>query len=211
MTDVIVPDQDLGPEDSTGAGRDEHARRTRAALIKAARAMFLQRGYQASSIDAVAAEVHMTKGAVYHHFANKKELFRAAVYEATIEIGLAAGIADIDTWEGDSWQRFVRLCDRALDILSRSDDRGLIEEAGAVLGWKEWRDIESRFGLNLLEHQITQAMTEGAIPVLPVRTLVSFIIAAFEEAAQLVFDADDDEARAQIRATFGGLLASVHT
>ncbi|MDQ2729433.1 MAG: TetR family transcriptional regulator, partial [Actinomycetota bacterium] len=55
--------------------RDKQAGATRAALIGAATARFGVNGYRATTLDGVAADVGVTKGAAYHHFADKKALF----------------------------------------------------------------------------------------------------------------------------------------
>src|ERR1700730_3225389 len=62
--------------------RSQHAEPTRRAVLAAARALFGRNGYAQTSVGEIADAARVTKGAVYHHFANKKALFRA-VYAQT--------------------------------------------------------------------------------------------------------------------------------
>ena len=66
--------------------KEEQAEATRRALIDNARLLFAERGFSAVSLDEVAQKTRVTKGAVYHHFKGKKELFHAAAQEAHQEL-----------------------------------------------------------------------------------------------------------------------------
>lgn len=59
--------------------QEERRARTRAALLRAAAGAFASRGYDGSSIDAIAASVGLSKGAVYAHFPSKLELYLAVL------------------------------------------------------------------------------------------------------------------------------------
>ena len=61
--------------------REEKKARTRAQLIDAAAAVFARRGYVAASLDEVAEEAGLTKGAVYSNFDRKEDLFQAVIEE----------------------------------------------------------------------------------------------------------------------------------
>ena len=64
-----------GAEPSTTL-RSEHVESTRRAVLAAARSAFGRKGYAQTSVDEIAAVARVIKGAVYHHFAGKKALFR---------------------------------------------------------------------------------------------------------------------------------------
>jgi AcrR family transcriptional regulator len=59
--------------------REQSKARTRAALIKAARSLFLCKGYQSTSLEQVAEEAAFSKGAVYSNFRGKEELCLAVL------------------------------------------------------------------------------------------------------------------------------------
>lgn len=69
--------------DSTDSGRpDRRSAAKRAAILEAAVALFLERGFARTSIDAVAHAAGVGKQTVYSHFSEKEALFLAAVDRA---------------------------------------------------------------------------------------------------------------------------------
>ena len=60
--------------------RDTRKAQTRDALLRAAARLFARNGIEATSLDAIAAEVGLTKGAIYAHFENKKALMIAVSF-----------------------------------------------------------------------------------------------------------------------------------
>jgi AcrR family transcriptional regulator len=73
--------------------RSQHAEATRLALLAAARWSFGKNGYAQTSMDEIAAAARVTKGAVYHHFADKEALFRAVHSEVEAEAQARAAAA----------------------------------------------------------------------------------------------------------------------
>ena len=74
---------------------------TRHALLDAARTLFGEQGYAATSLDEVAHTAKVTKGALYHHYSGKQELF-AAVYEQVkreVSERVATAFLEPDPWE----------------------------------------------------------------------------------------------------------------
>src|SRR5437660_9704327 len=107
--------------------RSQHTADTRAALCKAARRLFAQRGYGAVSLDEVCRRARVTKGALYHHFENKQDLF-LAVYEQVEDDLLRAGenaVAD----DADFWSQLSAVGRAFLDVCARSDTRQIILDA----------------------------------------------------------------------------------
>src|SRR5258705_12704469 len=81
--------------------RSQHTHDTKTALVKAARALFGRRGYRAVSLDQVCSKARVTKGALYHHFESKQDLFLAVyeqVEEDLVDAGRSAVPADADFW-----------------------------------------------------------------------------------------------------------------
>src|ERR1700759_730960 len=73
--------------------RSQHAEATRRAVLTAARTLFGRKGYAQTSVDEIAAAARVTKGAVYHHFAGKEQLFRAVHTEVEAEAQARAAAA----------------------------------------------------------------------------------------------------------------------
>jgi AcrR family transcriptional regulator len=113
--------------------RAEMAQDTTDRLVVVARHAFATQGFAAVSLDALAAEAGVTRGALHHHFTNKAGLLEAVLRQIDTEIG-----AEIDRlWEAtpDPWAGFQACFHAYLDAVLRRDLRRILfEDAPAVLG-----------------------------------------------------------------------------
>src|SRR5438552_18033625 len=112
--------------------RADHAADTRRGLVTAARRLFAKRGYAATSLDDVCDRARVTKGALYHHFRNKEDLFIAVLEQveaAFVDAGAAAVGPNADVWDAlrAAGEGFLEVC-------ARADTRRVVMEAPAVLG-----------------------------------------------------------------------------
>jgi AcrR family transcriptional regulator len=165
---------------------------TRAALVDAARRLFAEGGFAGVGTEAIVAAAGVSRGALYHHFADKTELF-AAVFEAVEqEVSERIATAAID---GGSTE-FVPLMTNAVnawfDFCEAPDARRIILEDGpSVLGWTRWRELAQPYALALVEGLVVQAIHDGAVVSLPTRPLAHALFAVAEEAAMYIVHADD--------------------
>ena len=168
----------------------ERVEETREALISTARDLFGQRGFAAVGTEEIARSAGLTRGALYHHFASKDELFRA-VYEA-VERDLMERIAATAVAAADPVQA-LRAGARA--FLDSCEDAALrriaLIDAPSVLGWEQWREIGMRYGLGLVQATLEAAMEGGMIERQPVRPLAHLLLGSIDEAGMLVARADD--------------------
>lgn len=189
----------------------ERSEATRAALIEAARALFAEHGYGGVGTEEIVRGAGVTRGALYHHFDGKRELFEA-VYEQ-IEVELAQRIADGALSGGATdplmamragAEMFLRACTET-DV-----QRIVLIDGPSVLGWDRWREIASEHGLGLIEATLQAAIEAGAIREQPVRPLAHVLMGALDEAAMLVARAEDPERmRAEVGSTLNTLLAAL--
>ncbi len=189
----------------------KHATRsaaTRSALIAAARRLFGERGYADVGTEELAHAAGVTRGALYHQFADKRELFRAVVEDLEVKLigRIGARIEAADPTDplgalGDGAEVLIDACMEA-------DFRRIVAlDAPSVLGWEEWREISERYGLGLLDAALAEAIEQGSLPGQPVRPLAHLLLGALNEGAMYVALADDvDEARAQTLAALRALL-----
>ena len=191
--------------------RAEYAEATRAALVDAAAELFAQRGYGATSLDDVAAAVRVTKGAVYHHFKGKRDLFYAVCEQVETEVVAHVGQGDVDI--RDPWDALVRGVDRYLDAcLEPKVQRILLLDAPTVLGWDGWRELESRFALGLTVAAIEVAMEAKVLRRQPVEPLAHMLLGALTEATLYIARAEDRrEAREQVGGSVRTLLEGLRT
>lgn len=174
-------------------GREEDRRArgeaTRQELLDAARALFAESGYVGVSIADVVDRAGVgTRGAFYHHFADKKQLFEAVFREVEKDLVLGS-VADSPA--GDPWARLVAGLHRFLDAALGGDvQRIMLIDGPSVLGWEARRAIEAS-SIAAIEAVLRGAMAEGTIVELPASVLAHVVSAAVEEAALLVAHAED--------------------
>ena len=190
--------------------REEQTEATRDALVAAARVLFGDRGYVATSTEEIVRRARVTRGALYHHFAGKADLFRA-VFEAVDRDVVARVIA---ARADDPWKRLLAGCMAFLDAcLDPAVQRIYLLDAPAVLGWDAWRELEARSCTALLRRALGSAIEAGAMRPRPIEPLAQVIFGALMEAAIVVARAEDVAARRaevgeSVAALLGGLRSS---
>jgi AcrR family transcriptional regulator len=188
----------------------EQSEATRAALISIARELFAERGYAAVSTEEIVRTAGVTRGALYHHFDGKRELFRA-VYE-DVEQRLMQRIAELaDRSATDPLQVLHTGTQAFLDACEDpAVQRIALLDAPSVLGWEQWREIGMRYGLGLVESAVQAAIDAGLIEPQPATPLAHVLLGAIDEGAMLVARADDGgETRAQVGASLARILDSL--
>jgi AcrR family transcriptional regulator len=117
---------------------------TIAAILNAAQELFTARGFDATSIDDIAARAGVAKGAVYHHFESKEQIF-ARVFEQ-MTAALAAEVVAAAIKGASILDRFERGTLKYLTLIAGDRFRRvLLGDGPAVLGWERWREIDARY------------------------------------------------------------------
>ncbi len=185
----------------------ERSAATRAALVSAARGLFVERGYAGVGTDEIARAAGVTRGALYHQFDGLSGVF-LAVFEQ-VEDDLVQRLAGrLAQATGDD----VAVLKAGVDAwLAAGEDpevhRLALIEAPSVLGWAVWREVGLRAGLGLVEAALSAAMDSGALRAQPVRPLAHVLVGALEEAALYVANAEDrDVAREEMRSSLHALV-----
>ena len=162
---------------------------TRLALLSAARELFGEQGYAATSIEEVAARAGVTKGAVYHHFGGKAELFQD-VYEQVMREVSDQVVSRFN--EPDHWTALTSGCQLMIDAqLDPTVRRIALHDARSVLSWDVVHLIESRYGAVGIRGALRKAMHGGVIEPQPLRPLALLLAGALSEACFYVADAED--------------------
>ncbi len=179
---------------------------TRAALIAVARTLFAERGYAGTATEEVVRAAGVTRGALYHHFRDKRELF-AAVFE-DVERDLMAEMVRVASAKSDAWASLVNGCNAFLDACLQPDvQRIVLLDAPSVLGRDAWRAVEEQYALGLLTAGLQAAINEKFVPPQPVSPLAHLLLAAINEAGLLIAQSPDTRAaRAEIGASVLRLL-----
>jgi AcrR family transcriptional regulator len=171
----------------------EQSAATRAAILKVARRLFAERGYAATSTDEVVHRARVTRGALYHHFRDKQDLFKAVFLEEQQK--LARRIAEAGTANTDPWQRLLAGSQAFFDAcLDPAVQQIVLLDAPSVLGWERWREIDASYYLAGTKAGLLAAMEAGVIERQPVDALAHVVFGALNEAAMLIAHADDQAA-----------------
>jgi AcrR family transcriptional regulator len=189
----------------------ERSEATREALIEAARPLFAARGYAAVATEEIVSVAGVTRGALYHHFGGKRDLFEV-VYER-IEVELAQRIASGALEAGATAPLEAMRAGAEMFLRAATEpeaQRIVLLDGPSVLGWDRWREIAAEHGLGLIEATLQAAIEAGAIAEQPVRPLAHVLMGALDEAAMLVARAEDPELmRAEVGRTLDALLAGL--
>lgn len=178
------------------ARRAAQAAATRAALVDAARRLFVEKGFHATGTEEVVAEAGVgTRGALYHHFADKQALFEAAFIAVEEDLVMEAAKNLADPADGALNQLRQGLIGFLDASLTPHVQRILLIDGPAVLGWLRWRELESRYGLGAIRAMLERAVGEGDLAAgQPVDALAHVLLAAADETALFIANAPDQRA-----------------
>lgn len=177
---------------------------TRDALVAAARQLFAAQGFAEVPTDAIVAAAGVTRGALYHQFADKTGLFDA-VMEA-VEADIARRLADEAATAGiqDPVEALRHAVRTWLDICVEPEiHRIALIDGPSVLGLVHWREVCQRHVFGLVQALLMKGIEVGRIRAQPVRPLAHVLMGAGDEAALYVAEAADP---ARARAEMIGIL-----
>ena len=178
-----------------GRGRPDEGARD--AILAAATALFVKRDYADVSTDEILARAGVSRGALYHHFRSKTDLFREvfAASEGRTLMRIGEQLAGIE----DPFEALLAAARAYLREVETSKElrRLGIMQSSVVLGWEGWREVADNYGLAVTRALLGAAMEAGVIKQRDLRTASHLVLAALWEAARLIATADD---RAQARA-----------
>ena len=190
-----------------GKSRTQAERRadTQRRLIAAARRLFAEKGYAATGTPEIVAAAGVTRGALYHHYADKLALFAAVVAEEHALLAMAINAAAEGEDEPGPVKALIAGGDAFLDAMQDPGRRRiLLVDAPAVLGRAAVDAIDALHGLRTLIEGVTVAMEAKAIRELPVLPLAHLLNALFDRAA-LAAPEDLADYRKAIKALIRGL------
>jgi AcrR family transcriptional regulator len=178
---------------------------TRQALLNAACALFGERGYTATSIDDVAQAANVTKGAFYHHYDGKQELFAGVYEQVKREVSERVAAAFL---EPDPWVDLCAGCQAMLDAhLDPRVQRIVLQDAQAVLDADTIRRVDAHYGAVVLRGALRRAIRAGVVRrTLPLKILALMLTGAILEGCMAIADSDDPT---QARADAGDVLTTI--
>lgn len=181
---------------------------TRALLITEARKMFSERGYADTSMDELTAQASLTRGALYHHFGDKKGLLSAVVQQLDVEMD--ERLQAITDTAADAWNGFRQRCRAYLEMaLEPQIQRIVLRDARAVLGGTS--SDAQRHCVESMQRMIQVLIQQGIVADVNPQALALLIYGSLAEAAFWIADSKDgDKQLAQsvvaLELLLGGIL-----
>ncbi|GAC81849.1 DNA-binding transcriptional regulator, AcrR family [Gordonia malaquae] len=167
--------------DGTRSRRAEYAELTKQAILDAAADSFINNGYADTGLDEIGRVARVSKGAVYHHFADKPGLF-AAVFEARCSAALES-IVEVMPEEITPRQAIHGAIAAVLNAYSEGPElRELSRQAGQALGEGRRREIQQRKSVPFVQSIFENAAADGSL-----REGIDITVAA-RMVLELVFD-----------------------
>lgn len=168
----------------------ERTEATRGALLAAARALFVEKGYAATSTPDIAAMAGITRGALYHHFEDKRALFRAVLEEEARAV--ADEIERAAPATRSPRKALLAGSQAYLDAMTvEGRTRLLLIDGPAVLGVGETLALDEMHAGRTLREGLALVLDGRIAPPVTVDALATLLSAAFDRAA-LAIDAGSD-------------------
>ena len=187
-------------------GRAVQGEVTQKSLRDEARKLFAEKGYSGAYTEELVERAKVTKGALYHHFASKRELYLAVVEDMERELTERIEAAGAGK---KPWDRLDAMCRAYLDSCrDPAFARMLVLEAPVVLGWKTWCNLEQKYEVAAF----ARCLGEADALQEPPETLAQVILGALTTGARVIATAADPEAaRAEIQKTIDRLIAGLRS
>ncbi|MFK8049600.1 MAG: TetR/AcrR family transcriptional regulator [Halioglobus sp.] len=164
------------------ATNEERREATRSSIISAARECFIRDGYENTHTDTILERAGFSRGALYHHFSSKRDVFEA-VYVSLVEETIAHALRTrIDS--DSPLEELLAACSAWLGFVRKPEvARILLDQGPQVLGWKRARDIEAESSLTPMRSSLERACAAGEIEVSSIEVTALLINALLAEAA----------------------------
>jgi AcrR family transcriptional regulator len=188
--------------------RLEKAAATRMLLLATARRQFAEKGYHATATPDLVAAAGVTRGALYHHFRDKEDLFEAAFRQVAQELEHAAA-ASVAELASDPWRQLQEGLRAFLRLIAANGEiqRIVLLDGPVVFGWARWRELQSEFTFGHLVRILKVLMKGGVVGRQPAEPLARLILAALNDAAMSIAHSEDPQrTRAQVAKALDALL-----
>lgn len=194
--------------------KTQQSEATRAELLKFGTELFAERGYAGTSLGDIAQRAGLTKGAIYHHFRGKEEIFAAVVEEVLLQSLYRIQLESKEQAEGagetreNSWERLFAIVELLLDSYREPAVRQIVWLDGpAALGWERWHAIVAEHTLLRIEIIMELISKTGVLPAEHAQSLGQLMFGALQEAGLVISHAEDPKAtRAHFAATLGWMV-----
>ncbi len=170
----------------------EEADRTRESLVRSAWDLFAADGFDNVSAAEIADRASVTRGALYHHFGGKRELFREVAERIFTEQGqriMAAAEAQDEPLES-----LIAGCRAFVEHSQRPDYHRIVFLDGpAVLGTEGWRELDDRHTTSTLRTALEELADSGLLGAIDIAALTEALSGAMNQLGSWIADMDESE------------------
>ena len=160
-------------------------------LLAAARDLFVQNGFSKTGTEEIVARAGVTRGALYHQFSDKKDLFEALFVSMLDEVAIELFEQTMSEITDDK-DDLVIGTKIMLDLFSRPDIKQIVLLDGpVVLGWGKWRELQAPLHRALLTHALEHLVDEGLLRKQPLEPLADLIAGSVMQAGLAIANAED--------------------
>nr|WP_225953336.1 TetR/AcrR family transcriptional regulator [Kibdelosporangium phytohabitans] len=173
-----------------------------------ARRLFAEHGYGNVGLETIAQTAGVSKGALYHHFTSKADLFRHVLADVQHDVG--EQVAQAADAAQDAWQGLLAGCRAFLTAATDPEvQRIMLVDGPAVVGWQDWRALDKESSAQHLAEALTALVSEGVLADRPVEPMARLLSGAMNEAA--VWLAHSPDPAADLAATMDALAPMVES
>jgi AcrR family transcriptional regulator len=172
--------------------RQEYSSATRRALLDNAAELFADRGYAGTSLDEVVSAARVTKGALYHHYQGKLDLFQA-VFDRCESNAVKRINSDVRR-KKDPWEKALTAVASFLEVCQEPAYRRIVMQEGpVVLGFDRWRESEERSTYGLVHDLVHRVLRQYDIEGTLLETFTRIFYGAMSSAGIVVSESEDPE------------------
>ncbi len=189
----------------------ERTEATRGRLISTARRLFAEKGFAATSTEEILSEAAVSRGALYHHFPSKTDLFQAAFEQVEDELTAQVLQAATEDGETDPMRILQFGFDAFLDqCLNPEVQRIVMLDGPTVLGWDLWHELDERYAFGTIKTVLTVAADIGRIQESAIDPLSHLLLGAIMQAGMVVARSDDPlTAKRAMTDTFAEIVSAL--
>lgn len=191
--DIHSSDEKAEPNGRNGSrSRQKRSVVTKEALLTAARRLFAEKGYYETGTNDLVAGTSVSRGALYHHFSSKEDIFESVLRDIAAEL-YARAADSVSNLSGDTWAQLTTATRAYLSLVANSQEvqRILLIDGPSVLGWEKWRDIQSENILKGMVITLEMLIERDIIKNQPTEPLARLILAVQNDAALEIAHASD--------------------
>jgi len=190
-----------------------HAELTRTAVLDAARTLFVAKGFEATSVDEIAQASQSSKGAVYHHFRDKQQIF-AEVFQASqtdIMQAVLPGALESMPDNASPWEQALLAISAVLHCYVHNHEaRVLLRESASALGWDRKQAVDEELALPLLRAVLGELIEAGEVVPVPVGVTAELLYALLSKTGPIIAAAADPaQAVSEIEPVLFSLLSGL--